>query len=89
MHNKKNFKLMLSELMILLVMISSWNFYLGNFDKISTIDSNIKQAIDEGFVQIFDGETLKTGMAMQLIGVQVDAGPPMKVEYRNIGIKKN
>jgi len=59
MHNKINFKLLLLELMILLVMKSGWNFFPGNFDKISTIDNNIIQAIDEEFVQIFDGETLK------------------------------
>lgn len=58
MSNKKNIKLLVIELLILLVMISGWKSNPYDLDKNSTSDNDIDSSIDEEFVQIFDGETL-------------------------------
>lgn len=58
MPNKKNIKLLIVELLILLVMISGWKSNPENYDKITTISNDIVKAADDEFEQIFDGETL-------------------------------
>ena len=58
MPNKKNIKLLLFELLILLVMISGWKSNSNLLDKNVSSGNDIEKSIDEDFEEIFDGETL-------------------------------